>query len=125
MEFCRKARVGILFRALRGPTQVKSSLLIGATWCSASLSIAAVDAFRPTVVVGRGAATATAASACLSPTCLSSRVPLCPKFSLFEYHRFKLVSCNYARICLKGSFAYFVSAENGPAAITGSRLTYR
>lgn len=114
MEFRRKAR-RVLFRALCGPTQVKSNLLIGATW--PPLSIAAVDAFRRTVVV--------VAPPPPPPTCLSSRVPLCPKFSLFEYHRFKLVSCNYARICLKGSFAYFVSAENGPAAITGSRLTYR
>lgn len=81
MEFCRKARVGILFRALRGPTQVKSSLLIGATWCSASLSIAAVDAFRPTVVVGRGAATATAASAAAVPL---SDLPLLSSATLPE-----------------------------------------
>lgn len=78
----------------------------------------AVHAFRP-------AADRYGATWLRTPTCLSSEVALWPKFSLFEYRRFKLVSCNYARICLKGSFAYFASAENGPAAITGSRLTYR
>lgn len=78
----------------------------------------AVHAFRP-------AADRYGATWLRTPACLSSEVALWPKFSLFEYRRFKLVSCNYARICLKGSFAYFASAENGPAAITGSRLTYR
>lgn len=78
----------------------------------------AVHAFRP-------AADRYGATWLRTPTCLSSEVALWPKFSLFEYRRFKLVSCNYARICLKGSFAYFASTENGPAAITGSRLTYR
>lgn len=78
----------------------------------------AVHAFRP-------ATDRYGATWLRTPTCLSSEVALWPKFSLFEYRRFKLVSCNYARICLKGSFAYFASAENGPAAITGSRLTYR
>lgn len=103
-----------------------SLALFNSTTCWPPLSIVPVHALGPAAPLcplsGRSLA------ALVLVLALSSQVALRPKFSLFEYRRFKPVNCNYARVRLKGFSCLLPPRprrENGPAAIRGSKLTYR